>query len=153
MTVLEEYRLHIRLLEQEQRLKAIQVELETLRKTAKKNGESLTYAQTWVVLIIIGLIGYVLFKGVREFYSQLQKVDEEKSLRDEVDYLYNEIQILMSMCVKQEENELEDIVFPKQEVDRDPIGLSLSPTEKSGQLEKKKRKRKAKTREKGKLTN
>ena len=145
---MEEYRLHIRLLEQEQRLKAIQVELESLHESLKKNGESLTYAQTWVVLIIIGLIGYLLFKGVREFYSQLQKVDEEKSLRDEIDYLYNEIQVLMSMCVKQEEQELEKVVFPKQEAERDPIGLSLSPTEQPERYEKKKQRRKNKTREK-----
>ena len=141
MTVLEEYKLHARLIEQEQQLKAMQMELESLQEIVKKNGELLAYAQTWVIMIIISWIGYLLFKGIREFYSRLQKVDTEKALRDEVDYLHNEVQVLMSLCIKQEEKDVKGNAFTKEEIDRDSIGMPLSPRE---QPEKKRRKRKGK---------
>ena len=130
------------------------MELESLYETVKKNEESLTYAQTWVILIIIGMVGYLIFKGIREFYFHLQKVDEERSLQDEIDYLYDEIQALMSMCIKQEEKEQEDFVFIKEEEEQDLIGLSLSPTGHSAYSERsenKKQKQKGKKKKKQKL--
>lgn len=102
MLTLEQQELDRRLKEQEERLIEFHEKLQQLYSTVYMNNEALSYAQTWVVLIIVGLVGYMLFKGMRGLNNQMQMTEEEEKYQQEIQDLRKQIQTLALLYLDRE---------------------------------------------------
>lgn len=150
---MEQQELDRRLKEQEERLIEFHEELQRLYTTVHTNNEALSYAQTWVVLIIVGLVGYMLFKGMRGLNTQMQMTEEEEKFQQEIQDLRKQIQTLALLYLDREnEKELvkcqsnhhhqrqqqqQQNVQIKQEVKEEEEGEILEKWEEDVQEEKK----------------
>lgn len=94
-----------------------------LETVVMETKEALSGAQTWVVFLMLILVGYSFYKGVKKSWSRVQ---ENRIQETQLKELQQQVEALSLLVVKKEE---------------EPVGLSLSPREEKRPLKKKRSKK------------